>query len=135
MKVEGDHRTSLMKYINKPFIRFVISGAINTGATYIIYLILLSFWEYQISYTISYVSGIFLSYYLNTIFVFQEKVSFKKFLKYPVVYLVQYLINLLFIFLLVDKMGFSTTIVPIFVIIIAIPITFLLSKTIISTRK
>ncbi|WP_339798944.1 GtrA family protein [Paenibacillus sp. FSL R5-0744] len=135
MKVERDHHTSLMKFINKPFIRFVISGFINTGATYIIYLVLLSFWEYKISYTVSYISGIFISYYLNTIFVFQEKASFQKFLKFPVVYIVQYLINLLFIFLLVDKMGLSTAIVPIIVTIIAIPITFLLSKTIITTRK
>lgn len=135
MKAEGDHRISLTKFINKPFIRFVISGVINTGSTYIIYLILLAFWEYKIAYTISYISGIFISYYLNTIFVFQEKISFRKFLKFPVVYIAQYLINLLFIYLLVDKMGLSTALVPIVVTIIAIPITYLLSKTILTTRK
>ncbi|MEK3675540.1 GtrA family protein [Paenibacillus sp. FSL R10-2771] len=124
-----------MKFINKPFFRFVISGILNTAVTYALYLVLLLFIEYKTSYTISYIIGIFFSYYLSTKFVFKESVSFIKFLKFPIVYLVQYFINLLFVFLFVEKLGVSSQIVPIIVTFISIPITFVLSKFIIVSRK
>lgn len=135
MKAEKDHRILLTKFINKPVIRFAISGSINTCVTYLAYLMLLSFWEYKISYTISYIFGIFLSYYLSTVFVFQEKITFLKFLKFPVVYLVQYIINLIFIFLLVDIWGLPTTLMPIIVTIISLPVTFILTKIIVTSKK
>lgn len=124
-----------MKNLNKEFLKFIVSGALNTLATYIIYLLLLNFISYSISYTVSYISGIFLSYYLNSLFVFKEKLSLKKFLKYPIVYIVQYIINLFMVFLFVEKMGFSARFVPLVVILITLPITYLLSKIIIKEKK
>lgn len=124
-----------MKYLNKEFLKFIVSGVLNTLATYLIYLLLLNFIGYSISYTVSYVSGIFISYYLNSLFVFKEKLSLKKFLKYPVVYIVQYLINLFMVFLFVEKLGLSARIVPLVVILITLPITYLLSKLIIKEKK
>ncbi|MNW45059.1 GtrA-like protein [compost metagenome] len=124
-----------MRFLNKEFIKFVISGVLNTVATYLIYLMLLVFLEYSLAYTVSYLSGIFISYYLNTLFVFKEKISFKTFLKYPIVYVVQYTINLIMIFVLVEHLGLSEQLVPLIVVIITIPITFLLSKLIIRGNK
>lgn len=134
MKVEKDHPTLLTKLLSKQFLKFVISGGINTLATYLVYLLLLGFLSYSISYTISYVSGIFLSYYLNTVFVFKEKVLFRKFLKFPIVYLVQYLINLLMLYVLVEHLNLSKQIVPLIVIVVTIPITYTLSKLIIKSK-
>jgi putative flippase GtrA len=134
MKVENDHPTLLTKLLNKEFLKFVISGGINTIATYLVYLLLLIFLNYSLSYTISYVSGIFLSYYLNTVFVFKEKVSFVKFLKFPVVYLVQYLINIFMLYVLVEYLHISTQVVPLIVIVVTIPITYTLSKFIIKSK-
>ncbi|WP_254848764.1 GtrA family protein [Paenibacillus odorifer] len=114
--------------------KFVISGGINTLFTYLVYLLLLQALSYSMSYTISYISGIFLSYYLNTIFVFKEKVTFRKFLKFPIVYLVQYLINLLMLFVLVEYLNLSKQIVPLIVIVVTIPITYTLSKLIIKSK-
>ncbi|OMD81300.1 MULTISPECIES: GtrA family protein [Paenibacillus] len=134
MKVEKDHPTLLTKLLNKQFMKFVISGGINTLFTYLVYLLLLQALSYSMSYTISYISGIFLSYYLNTIFVFKEKVTFRKFLKFPIVYLVQYLINLLMLFVLVEYLNLSKQIVPLIVIVVTIPITYTLSKLIIKSK-
>ncbi|WP_405168767.1 GtrA family protein [Paenibacillus sp. FSL H3-0286] len=134
MKVEKDHPTLLTKLLNKQFLKFVISGGINTLFTYLVYLLLLQALSYSMSYTISYISGIFLSYYLNTIFVFKEKVTFRKFLKFPIVYLVQYLINLLMLFVLVEYLNLSKQIVPLIVIVVTIPITYTLSKLIIKSK-
>ncbi|MDH6370970.1 polysaccharide synthesis protein GtrA [Paenibacillus sp. VTT E-133280] len=134
MKVEKDHPTLLTKLLSKQFLKFVISGGINTLATYLVYLLLLGFLSYSMSYTISYISGIFLSYYLNTVFVFKEKVLFRKFLKFPIVYLVQYLINLFMLYVLVEHLNLSKQIVPLIVIVVTIPITYTLSKLIIKSK-
>lgn len=134
MKVEKDRPTLLIKLLNKEFLKFVISGGINTLTTYLVYLLLLLFINYSLSYTLSYVSGIFLSYYLNTVFVFKEKISFIKFLKFPVVYLTQYLINIFMMYVLVEHLGLSTKIVPLIVIVITIPVTYVLSKLIIKSK-
>ncbi|MEK4519895.1 GtrA family protein [Paenibacillus sp. FSL H8-0122] len=134
MKVEKDQPTLLIRLLNKEFLKFVISGGINTLATYLVYLLLLLFLNYSLSYTVSYISGIFLSYYLNTVFVFKEKVSFIKFLKFPMVYLTQYLINILMLYVLVEHLGLSTKVVPLIVIVVTIPITYVLSKLIIKSK-
>lgn len=134
MKVESDHPTLLTKLLNKELLKFVISGGINTLATYLMYLLLLLFFNYSLAYTVSYISGIFLSYYLNTVFVFKEKVSFKKFLKFPIVYLIQYLVNILMLYVLVEHVHLSTGIVPLIVIVVTIPITYTLSKLIIKSK-
>lgn len=134
MKVEKDQPTLLIRLLNKEFLKFVVSGGVNTLVTYLVYLLLLLFLNYSLSYTVSYVSGIFLSYYLSTVFVFKEKVSLIKFLKYPVVYLTQYLINILMLYVLVEHLGLSTKIVPLIVIVVTIPVTYVLSKLIIKSK-
>lgn len=134
MKVEPDRHTLWMKITNKVFLKYVLSGGINTISTYIIYLILLKVTNYNVSYSISYVSGIFLSYYLNSVFVFKEQISIRKFIKYPIVYVVQYFVNLILINILIRYFGLSSSLVPIIVIILTIPITFTLSKIIIKGK-
>ena len=51
---------------------FVFFGAVNTVLTYGIYLLLVLFIAYPAAYTVSYASGVFISYYLNARFVFKE---------------------------------------------------------------
>ncbi|MEK5036071.1 GtrA family protein [Paenibacillus sp. FSL R7-0302] len=134
MKVESGRPTLLTKLLNKEFLKFVVSGGINTLTTYLMYLLLLLFLNYSLAYTVSYVSGIFLSYYLNTVFVFKEKMSIKKFLKFPIVYLIQYFINLLMLYILVEHLHLSTRIVPLIVVVVTIPVTYVLSKLIIKSK-
>ncbi|MCR8844860.1 GtrA family protein [Paenibacillus sp. SC116] len=134
MRAEKDRLTLLTKYLNNEFFKFVISGGVNTVVTYLVYLLLLMFLNYSFSYTISYLSGILLSYYLNTIFVFSEKVSFRKFLKYPIVYLVQYLVGIIMMYVLVEYLSISVKVVPLIVIILTLPLTYIFSRFIIKSK-
>ena len=123
--------TLLMKYINREFIRFLVVGALNTLLTYVLYLILLAFFSNNLAYSCSYVGGIVFSYYLNVLFVFKKKVSWKSFLRFPVVYIFQYGGILVLINTLVIYGGVTQTVAPLIAIIAAIPLTFLLSKVVI----
>lgn len=116
------------------FIKFVGIGGINTIATYLLYLLLLFVSTYQVSYTIAYLSGIFLSYWLNLKFVFQERGSTKKMLLYPFVYLGQYIVGMFILYVTVDYFNIPQEIGPIIVVLITLPMTFFLSKTILTNK-
>jgi len=120
-----------MKYINKEFIRFVFFGGVNTLLGYLIYVILLIFLNYKVSFTITYVSSIVISYYLNSKFVFYRKVTLKKGLMYPSVYLIQYLTCMLLLHIFVEILNLSKFIAPILAVLLTVPVTFFLSRSII----
>ncbi|MBP1934775.1 putative flippase GtrA [Ammoniphilus resinae] len=130
MKQEIDQGTSLMKYISNEFFRFVLVGILNTAATYIIYLLFLYLFNHNISYTIAYILGILIGYFLNSKITFRVELTLKKFIQFPLVYLIQYLINLVMLNVLIFNLDVDKRIAPLLVIIISIPITFILSKVI-----
>ncbi|WP_245204196.1 GtrA family protein [Ammoniphilus resinae] len=119
-----------MKYISNEFFRFVLVGILNTAATYIIYLLFLYLFNHNISYTIAYILGILIGYFLNSKITFRVELTLKKFIQFPLVYLIQYLINLVMLNVLIFNLDVDKRIAPLLVIIISIPITFILSKVI-----
>jgi putative flippase GtrA len=93
-----------------------------------IYLLVALFLAYPTAYTVSYVAGIFISYYLNARFVFREKLRLSKALQFPIVYLAQYLIGLGSLSLLIEVAHLSKFFAPIVVVVITVPCTYLLSR-------
>ena len=110
------------------FTRFLVAGAINTAVSYAVYLLLLAFVPYLIAYTISYVVGIAISYLLLTRFVFKTERRLATAMRFPLVYVAQYLMSSAVIVLLVETMDMRASIAAIVAIAVSIPITFLLSR-------
>ncbi len=125
----------LMKHVKMEFMRFLLVGTINTVTGYAVYLSLVFFIPYLFAYTISYVVGICVSYYLNTRFVFKTHFSLKKFLKFPLVYLFQYIFGICVVYLVVQKLGWHKALAPILAVILSVPFTFLLSRLIIKPKS
>lgn len=115
----------------RQFAYFVLCGALNTLLGWGIYLLLLSFFSYPYAYSIAYALCIFISYYLNTVFVFKEKLRLANALQFPLVYLVQYLSGLGLMLLLVQVAGVSEVIAPFLVVVLTIPVTYKLSQFVI----
>ena len=113
------------------FLRFIFFAGINTLSTYLIYAALTLIIPYSIAYTSSYIAGIFISYFLYSRFVFQSAMSLQKFIQYPIVYIVQYLLSIVLLSLLVTDFSINKYIAPILVILISVPVTFILSRLII----
>ena len=109
-------------------VRFIVCGVVNTAVTFLMYLSLLWVASYAVAYTLSYVAGIFIAYWLNAKFVFQEPLSVSRALQYPLVYLVQYVLGLALLFLLVELAHLSKVIAPLVVVILTLPVTFFLSR-------
>lgn len=113
------------------FKRFLGIGIINTIFAYIIFVILLQFLNYNISYTTSFIATIVLSYFLNTKYVFKQKTSLSKFIKFPLVYIVQYLFGIVVLNILNIHFNISNYINMLIITIVSVPLTFILSKKII----
>ncbi len=117
------------------FIKFVGVGGINTIVTYLLYLLLLTVLSYSVAYTITYLFGIGLSYWLNLKFVFKEKSSTKKVILFPLVYLAQYIFGILILYVAIEKLDISEKLAPLLVVVISIPVTFILTKKILTKKE
>lgn len=120
----------MTKFISHELSKFIIVGVINTLLTYIIYLISVYFTKYEIAYSISYLCGIIISYYLNTVFVFRTKISLAKFIKFPLVYVFQYFSGLFILSVAIEIFALYEMVAPVVVVILNVPITFLLTRTV-----
>jgi putative flippase GtrA len=119
---------------HKEVLLWAIGGAINTVVTYGLYLALYRVFSYRVAFTASYIIGIVFAYFYNSLVAFKSPLSLKKFLQFPLVYLVQYVLSIGLLEVMVQFLGVSTTIAPIFIFIIVTPVTYLLSKWILKGK-
>ncbi|MGE8447865.1 MAG: GtrA family protein [Comamonas sp.] len=119
----------------KRWLRFVVGGGMNTGFSYLIYLLGGLVFSYQVAYFIAYVSGIIFSYWFNARFVFHIPLSWKGLLSYPLVYLVQYLISALLLGSAVEYLGINKYIAPLAITLITLPLTYCMSKLLLGAGK
>lgn len=116
------------------FVKFIFSGGLNTLVTYVVYLILLNIFSYKLSFTISYILGIVLSYALNRYWVFKTTGTIKRIILFPGIYLIQYLFGLLVAFVWVEIVGLGEKTAPLASIALSIPITFFLTRLLFKSK-
>lgn len=112
-------------------LRFLVVGGLNTGSTYLIYLLLNLVVPYVTAYSVAYICGIVVSYILNARWTFKSDMSWKTFFLFPLVYLVQYGVGVFLLRYLVESLDVSESAAPVIVIVVTLPITFILSRMII----
>lgn len=116
--------------MRKQIFRFMIVGVMNTVNYYIIYLLLLLGLSlpYIVSHLIALVLSIIGSFYMNSYFTYQSKPTLKKFLTFPLTYVVNIAVTTGALYTMVDLLGWHEVISPFIASLAAIPFTFLLSK-------
>lgn len=115
-------------------LRFLIGGASTTLVSYAAYLLLLPHFSYLVAYSIAYAIGIGWSYFANTLFVFRRRPSVKRALAFPLVYAIQYLAGTALLVVLVDGLHVGQNIAPLAVVILTLPVTYVLSRWIITAK-
>jgi putative flippase GtrA len=121
-----------MKFTDREFIRFALAGAVNTVSGYALYCALLWVLPYATAYTVSYLAGILISYVLNCLFVFRTRPSLRSAVKYPLVYVVQFVFGLVLLYILVKRAGFDPRVAALVVVFCNVPVTYLLSRFILN---
>lgn len=110
------------------WLRFILGGGLNTGVTYIFYLVLNTILNYQLAYLVSYLIGIFFAYWVNSKFVFRVQMSWEKFLSYPLIYIVQYVLSAFSLNIFVEYFHLSEMVAPLLVVTLLVPVTYLMTK-------
>jgi putative flippase GtrA len=112
------------------FPRFLIAGAINTCLTYILYLCLLSLMPYIWAYSLTYVVGIGLGYFLNAHWVFKNTPTLGNATIYKLTYVLNYFFSLVALRFLVELIHVPKEIAPLLVTAISVPVMFIITRAI-----
>ncbi len=94
------------KYLQKhqQLILYIIVGGFNTILSlFIYYFLLIINCNYLIASTLAYIFGIVLGFLMNAKTVFNsQNIHYKKFLKYVILYVISYVVNIFILYLLVN---------------------------------
>lgn len=123
-----------MKWSEKRGFRFLIAGAVQNIASYAAYLLLLLVTDYRIAYTTSYALGLLLSFVLNSRYVFQVPLRWRRLAPYPLVYLAQYVVGLALIWATVGLLGWPEAIAPAIVMFCTMPLTYFVTRFILGAK-
>jgi putative flippase GtrA len=115
-------------FLTKEFITFLIIGVINTFNGTIFSYIYSSFLNENIAFITGYISGLFISYILNSLITFKEKLNLNKFLKFALSYFPNFIIQNIVVIIIFNMLGINKLIAYLLAAIIGVPITFILMK-------
>ena len=123
-----------MFLLTAQFWRFVIVGFINTFNYYVLYLFFHNIFHlhYMAAHIVSFLISMVGSFYLNSYFTYKTKPTLKKFLQFPLTYVVNITVSSTAIYILVDLMKLDENISPLLASVLAIPFTFAISKIILT---
>ncbi len=116
-------------------VRYVVAGVVNTAVTYAIYLALLQAMPYAWAYTVAFAAGIAIAYVLQSRYVFAAAASWRTFLAFPLVYVVQYAVGVVALRMLVESGLASRELAAVAVLAVTVPIGFVLSRALFAWRR
>lgn len=117
------------------FLRFLVSGVVNTGVTYGLFLFLGTYLHHSLAYTATFAVGVALAYVLAAGFVFDAGYGVRSASRFMVVYVVQYVYGLTALMLLVDWLSVSRELAMALVIVSNIPLTFYLTRRVLMPAR
>ena len=115
-------------FFSKQFIMFVIIGVINTFNGVVFSYIYSSFFNENIAFIFGYISGLIISYILNSYVTFKEKLELNKFIKFAISYIPNFIIQNIVVLIVFNMMGIHKLIAYGLAAVIGVPITFIFMK-------
>ncbi|ORT58480.1 GtrA family protein [Streptomyces sp. CB03238] len=112
-------------------VRFALVGVVNTATYYGCYLLFLTVGlPYVAAHVVAFLTSMTGSFFLNCRFTYRTRPTWRKFLLFPLTNAANFVITTSGVWLLVDGAGFSSRYAPLVAAAAAIPITFVVSRTI-----
>ena len=108
--------------------RYLLAGGVNTAITYALLLVAMRVLNYAIAYSLVYVLGIALGYWLQCRFVFRVPLRWRSAVAFPLVYFIQYLVGLALLFFLVELTALLNEVAALVVVLVNVPLGFVLSR-------
>src|SRR3954454_10758381 len=105
-------------------VRFLLSGIVNTGITYAMFVLLARIMNPSFAYTAAFATGVALSYILNAVYVFESRVALRSLVRFPAVYGLQYLYGLAALNVLTSVFSVPQHYAMLLVICTSVPLNF-----------
>ncbi|GGT34955.1 GtrA family protein [Streptomyces purpureus] len=111
-------------------LRFALVGVVNTATYYALYLLLKNWLPYVAAHAAAFVLSMTGSFFLTTYVTYRTRPTWRKFLLFPLTNATNFVVTTAGVYLLVDLAGLSDRYAPLLAAAAAIPVTFLVSRTI-----
>ena len=121
-------------FFSKQFIIFVLIGIVNTFNGTVFSYIYSSFLSANVAFLPGYISGLLISYILNSFITFKEKLSFQKLIKFTVSSIPNFIIQYIVV-IICNMIGLHKLFAYMLAAIIGVPVTFLLLKFFAFSKK
>ncbi|GAA4916414.1 GtrA family protein [Streptomyces coeruleoprunus] len=120
-----------MTGVRGQIVRFALVGVVNTATYYCLYLLFLTLGvPYVAAHVLAFLLAMVGSFFLNCYFTYRTRPTWRKFLLFPLTNAANFVITTTGVYLLVDVAGLSSRYAPLLAAAAAIPVTFLVSRTI-----
>lgn len=110
------------------FARFLVAGALNTAASYAVYLLLLEVVDYRAAYTVAYVAGLAGGYWANARFVFGASANVATLTGYLICYGATYGVSLAVLWAAVTYGGVPRPLAMVAALAVAVPLSYALLR-------
>ena len=116
-------------FLDRSFLLFLIVGVINTFNG-VLFAYLYSLWiaNANLAFAVGYVTSLTISYLLNSLISFKEKLGLRKYIKFCISYIPNFLIQNLVVFVIFNLLRWPKLIAYCLAAIIGIPVTYLFVK-------
>ena len=116
-------------FLSKEFIMFIAVGVINTFNGVVLAWIYSAFIKNaNIAFAAGYITSTVISYILNSFFTFKEKLSVKKYVKFFISYIPNFIIQNLAVAVFYNMLGWHKLIAYALAAVVGVPLTFLFMK-------
>lgn len=115
-------------FLYREFILFLIVGVINTFNGTIFASIYSIFLNENVAFVLGYISSLIISYILNSFITFKEKLEVRKFIKFAISYIPNFIIQNIVVIIVFNILNYDKIIAYILAAIIGVPVTFVLMK-------
>jgi putative flippase GtrA len=114
--------------------KFGVVGVVNTGVYYGTYLALRLALPYFAAHLLALAVAMVASFFLNCYWTFRTRPTWRKFALFPLTNAVNYLMITVGVVVLVEWVGLDSRIAPLLAAVAAIPVTFVLSRRVLTGR-
>ncbi|GAB2875334.1 GtrA family protein [Streptomyces deserti] len=126
--------TAQARPIRGQVLSFALIGVVNTMTHYAFYLLFLYRLPYLAAHILAAVLSMIGSFFLNARFTYRTRPTWRKFLLFPLTNASNFLVTTAGVYVLVDVLGFGDRYAPLLASMAAIPVTFVLARTIMTPR-
>lgn len=113
---------------HRTLLTFLSVGVVNTAIYYVVYRLFLLGTPYMVAHLCGWGVGIVASFFLNCRFTFHVRPTWKRFVTYPVTTAANFVISTVASYVLVSIVGISDRIGTLIAAVLAIPITFVVTR-------